>query len=1402
MKKINKLFIFVLIGLLLITVSCKPKPEPEPEPEKQINEVTFTNMPTSMNINDSFTIEYTKQEDVTASFVSSNESVATVEGETVTAIAAGEFKLTATFTLDDLTKKYEFNITVVQTEFNISYNLYEGVLSNEAPTKYNVNSLPLTLVNPTREGYVFEGWYTCDDYSCDPITEVKAGTTGDLNLHAKWSKEVVTKTISYVLNGGTNAADAPTSYVVGVGCTLPVPTKEGYTFLGWTLSATATKYIDKVSTTHQVNLTFYANWEKIIYYGDIVYELDGGVLPTNAATKYEEGKEFTLPVPTQEGHTFLGWSTVEGSTTYITTISASSKGTVTVYANWEEVKVPVVGDSFTVEYELNGGAWTWTTGTVTDPAKGIDSVSNLPEIFMADFYAYLSENNLLNSSKVSTTIQVSTWAAFSKNNGDPVALYNTTSTVKTGAADGYSELFFDSVNGYEAVGGFLGTSPYKEKYANVTKHMIQMTLYRYSTVPTTDKTFKAGAGFVLDGYFYGTQGLLASSKANYAEFNALRALIPTPTVGYNDSTPSTNTYLVTEGKVGTPLNLVAPVKEGHMFLGWYDNAEFSGQPLTTVSAGAKLYACWFDLNAPAPEFNIKYELNGGKNDANAPTKYTQGEGVALTKPTQEGYTFIGWSTDAEGKNIITSISNTSRGDITLYAQWVEGEDEVLRVTYVYTDGKLPTRTPSSLAETIEYVFTSYYNWLKPSDSYETFKTKVIAQWKDKQAQGDYKFYKQNGKDQIDADYFCNAPENFDEWNAWFTVFDAQVTAANGAQNAWNSYVGILRLGQWLSGNAPVTWKDSMNQALIAATQIKLPLATEVKVGESVTLIDLVIEDGRTFLGWYDEQGNKVEKLAPTAKGSITLTAKWSEATPVESFEITNKVTRLEKLSTHQLNWVIGPSNATFKKVTFKSSNTSVLTVSEDGLIEAISTGTAKVSITVHGNTSLNTELEIEVYVDPYIDGQFIDESYVVKNDEIQLGATVVGATSNKLIWTSKNPEIATVGEDGVVTGVKEGLAEIVVCDANNKDIAFTFYVTVLDAAPTGILKLLVESNNKEIFTSMNLGIGAGTPAYYYDVLGSVSNLLFEDYVVHDDYYLANPNNKSSYSTGGVQFITVHYAADLANAGAASLRGGQNLASYNQSCNNGASQASWHYSTGNDGIWSCQNEAYGAWHAGSSKTMNWYDSGVTTAQVGTDIYTYDVTLGSDGYFYLKGVKTSIKNETGYTKLNSLGLAVKLEGNKWYIGGCYYNSTYKYISSQGGNNNSIGMETSVREGSDLWLTWQYTAQLCAKLLIKYNLPLNRLVGHHFFSGKDCPQPMLLNNNEIWYEFMDLTRQQMDLYQNYGSYTLTASSKSEYVSNNGRVKELPSYPECVTYTVTYTTGSTTKTITLSSILPGSLQ
>ena len=430
-------------------------------------------------------------------------------------------------------------------------------------------------------------------------------------------------------------------------------------------------------------------------------------------------------------------------------------------------------------------------------------------------------------------------------------------------------------------------------------------------------------------------------------------------------------------------------------------------------------------------------------------------------------------------------------------------------------------------------------------------------------------------------------------------------------------------------------------------------------------------------------------------------------------------------------------------------------------------------------------------------GSYVTESWVVAGEAIELLAKYSSNISGQLLWLSKDPSIATVDQNGLVVGVKEGLAEIIVRDADALDVSFTYYVTVLNENPTGLLKVILDSNNERVFTKDELiiGITGSSGTYYTDIVGSVSKLLFEDYEVYDTYYLSSPNNKTTLSNG-IEFITVHYAADMVGN---ATNGGRNLASYNKSCNTSGTQASWHFSTGNDGIWACQTESYGAWHAGSSKTMTWHKTGIMYKS--TDPEFAKITLGSDNYFYLNGQKTSVKNTTGGSKLNGMGLAFKVSGGEYYIGGFYYNTSYKYISSTGGNNNSIGIETSCAKGSDLWLTWQYTAQLCAKLLIKYNLPLKNLVGHHFFSGKWCPQPMLENDLEIWYEFVELVRQEKAYFENYSSSSMSFSSNSKYLANNGRVTSLPKNTECVTYTVTYTVGSTTKTVTLSSVLPGTL-
>ena len=262
-------------------------------------------------------------------------------------------------------------------------------------------------------------------------------------------------------------------------------------------------------------------------------------------------------------------------------------------------------------------------------------------------------------------------------------------------------------------------------------------------------------------------------------------------------------------------------------------------------------------------------------------------------------------------------------------------------------------------------------------------------------------------------------------------------------------------------------------------------------------------------------------------------------------------------------------------------------------------------------------------------GEFEGNSWVVKGKSISLLTTYMGDSQGTIAWKSETPNIATVNQVGVVKGVSEGLATIVVYDSTYPDISFTFYVTVLNTEPTGLLKLLVDSNNSSIYTKNDLiiGIANSSPApYYTDIIGSVSKLLFTDYVVHNDFYLSNPSNKSTLNgdgKNGIDFITVHYAADMPYSANYSLRGGYNLASMNKTYNSNGTQASWHYSVGNDGVWACQSEAYGAWHAGSSKKMTWTKT--TVKYTSGDPEIARVTLGSDGYFYINGKPYEIASD---------------------------------------------------------------------------------------------------------------------------------------------------------------------------------
>lgn len=110
--------------------------------------------------------------------------------------------------------------------------------------------------------YTFEGWNTQAD---GKGTTYSAGSTipsvsGDITLYAQWTPR--TFKITYYDDDKTTVLNlTPNTYTYPVSTTFPTPTKQGYSFLGWKTSPTATNYITKTDTYYG-DFTLYAEWKK------------------------------------------------------------------------------------------------------------------------------------------------------------------------------------------------------------------------------------------------------------------------------------------------------------------------------------------------------------------------------------------------------------------------------------------------------------------------------------------------------------------------------------------------------------------------------------------------------------------------------------------------------------------------------------------------------------------------------------------------------------------------------------------------------------------------------------------------------------------------------------------------------------------------------------------------------------------------------------------------------------------------------------------------------------------------------------------------------------------------------------------------------------------------------------
>ncbi|MCM1309043.1 MAG: leucine-rich repeat protein, partial [Butyrivibrio sp.] len=187
---------------------------------------------------------------------------------------------------------------------------------------------------------------------------------------------------------------------------------------------------------------------------------------------------------------------------------------------------------------------------------------------------------------------------------------------------------------------------------------------------------------------------------------------------------------------------------------------------------------------------------------------------------------------------------------------------------------------------------------------------------------------------------------------------------------------------------------------------------------------------------YGVAGTYAESFA--SENSIKFVAKEVNA---DSVKLDKTALTLNTGSKEQLIMTVSPMDFT-DTVTWKSTDTNVVTVSDTGVITAVGTGTASVKLTV-GNASASCKVTVlQPVTSIYLYSQNMN---ALETYELYTNIYPSNANNQKLEWSSSDSAVASVDENGLVTAHKKGTAVITAKATDGSGVSGKCTVTVLNS---------------------------------------------------------------------------------------------------------------------------------------------------------------------------------------------------------------------------------------------------------------------------------------------------------------------------------------------------------------------
>ena len=263
------------------------------------------------------------------------------------------------------------------TDYAITYYLDGGINDARNPEYYNFETPDIELFPATRDGCVFEGWYSDGRFST-AVTVIEHGSFGAKELYAKWTP--IEYKINYYLNGGENDPNNPDSYnILTPDIELLPATREYYDFAGWFEDGEFNTQVTVIGRGSYGEKSLYAKWTLTEY--AINYHLNGGRNDGRNPAHYNIlTPDIELYPATCDGYVFVGWYADSQFGTEVTVIESGSSGEKELYAKWTYGSEGLVYELSGNEYKVvgyNGNAVEiivpdkWKNLPVTSIDKGV-----------------------------------------------------------------------------------------------------------------------------------------------------------------------------------------------------------------------------------------------------------------------------------------------------------------------------------------------------------------------------------------------------------------------------------------------------------------------------------------------------------------------------------------------------------------------------------------------------------------------------------------------------------------------------------------------------------------------------------------------------------------------------------------------------------------------------------------------------------------------------------------------------------------------------------------------------------------------------------------------------------------------------------------------------------------------